>query len=146
MRPAWAHQPFDAVLGPDRASARHRPTRADPQIVSTSRRDTSSDVMLALSHPIREDKHMLPNAVANELTDRTALTALLYSPDDAIESEAPSLSSHVSFVVDQVEGIPAELQDALRDVVTATIVDPTNHREIFYRFIADNVIDDEQDA
>lgn len=89
---------------------------------------------------------MLPNAVANELTDRTALTALLYSPDDAIESEAPSLSSHVSFVVDQVEGIPAELQDALRDVVTATIVDPTNHREIFYRFIADNVIDDEQDA
>ncbi|WP_156762024.1 hypothetical protein [Microbacterium karelineae] len=85
---------------------------------------------------------MITKDTFDTLLDRTAIAALMYTPELATGEGVVSLSEHVAFVLEELD-VPDEHAARIRDLVTATIVDPTSHRFVLYAHLVE-LVDDEE--
>ena len=70
----------------------------------------------------------IPQEQFDDLLSRTALAALFYYPEVAVDDDGPNLQSDIAYCLEPVAGIGDEDTERLRVVVGRVITNPTAHR------------------
>ena len=70
----------------------------------------------------------IPQEQFDDLLSRTALAALLYYPEIAIDDDDYSIQKDIAYCLVPVAGIPDEDAERLRIAVGRVITNPTAHR------------------
>jgi len=70
----------------------------------------------------------IPQEQFDDLLSRTALAALFYYPEVAIDGDGYDLKKDIAYCMEPVTGLPDEDADRLRDAVGRVIVNPSAHR------------------
>lgn len=70
----------------------------------------------------------IPQEQFDDLLSRTALAALFYYPEIAVDDASPNLQNDIAYCLEPVAGIATEDAERLRVVVGRVITNPTAHR------------------
>ncbi|TFD68189.1 hypothetical protein [Cryobacterium gelidum] len=70
----------------------------------------------------------IPQEQFDDLLSRTALAALFYYPEVAVNDDGPNLGNDIAYCLEPVAGIGDEDTERLRVVVGRVIANPTAHR------------------
>ena len=70
----------------------------------------------------------IPQEQFDDLLSRTALAALFYYPEVAVEDDGRNLQNDIAYCLEPVDGIGDEDAERLRIVVGRVITNPTAHR------------------
>ena len=70
----------------------------------------------------------IPQEQFDDLLSRTALAALFYFPEVAVDDDGPNLLNDIAYCLEPVAGIGDEDAERLRVVVGRVITNPTAHR------------------
>ncbi len=70
----------------------------------------------------------IPQEQFDDLLSRTALAALFYYPEVAVDDDGHNLQNDIAYCLEPVAGIAYEDAERLRVVVGRVITNPTAHR------------------
>ena len=70
----------------------------------------------------------IPQDQFDELLSRTALAALFYYPEVAVDVAGYTIQNDVEYCMEPIFGLPREADERLRLAVGRAIADPTAHR------------------
>ena len=70
----------------------------------------------------------IPQEQFDDLLNRTALAALFYYPEIAVDDESYRIQDDVDYCMEPIFGLAEEIDARLRLAVGRTISDPTAHR------------------
>ncbi|MDR5700715.1 hypothetical protein [Agromyces aerolatus] len=70
----------------------------------------------------------VPQEQFDDLLSRTALAALFYYPEIAVDDDDYDLQRDIAYCLEPIEGLPTEDLERLRTVVGRVITNPSAHR------------------
>ncbi|WP_411700472.1 hypothetical protein [Conyzicola sp.] len=70
----------------------------------------------------------IPQEQFDDLLSRTALAAMFYYPEIAVDDEDYRIQNDVDYCMEPIFGLAEEVDEQLRLAVGRTIADPTAHR------------------
>ena len=70
----------------------------------------------------------IPQEQFDDLLSRTALAALFYYPEIAVDDHGPNLQNDIAYCLEPVAGIADEDAEQLRVAIGRVITNPTAHR------------------
>lgn len=70
----------------------------------------------------------VPQEQFDDLLSRTALAALFYYPEIAVDDDEYDLQRDIAYCLEPIDGLPTEELERLRAVVGRVIANPSAHR------------------